>query len=58
MPWLWVAVGFVLWTCAALVVIALCVSVRQMEARSGRDRDGVRYAGETEARPGPEAKLE
>jgi hypothetical protein len=58
MPWVWIAVVLILWTVAALVVIALCVSVRQIDARLGRDRKGVRYAKKTKPRPGARTKVE
>jgi hypothetical protein len=48
MPWVWVAVGLVLWTVAAFVVIALCTSVRQIDARLGRGRKRVRVTPERE----------
>ena len=58
MPWVWVAVVLVLWTVAAFAVIALCVSVRQIDAGLGRDRKRVRYAKKAESRPGAKAKVE
>jgi hypothetical protein len=58
MPWVWVAVGLVLWTVAAFVVIALCRSVRQIDARLGRDRKGARVATEPEPRASAGVEVE
>ncbi len=58
MPWVWVAVVLVFWTVAAFAVIALCMSVRQTDARLGLGRKGVRYAKKAEPRPDPKAKVE
>ena len=58
MPWVWVAVVLVLWIVATFAVIALCRSVRQTDARLGRDRKGVRYAKKAEPQPGLKAKVE
>ena len=58
MPWFWVAVVLVLWSIGTVAVIALCVSVRRIDARLGRDRKGVRYAKKAEPRPGSRAKVE
>ena len=58
MPWYWVAVVLVVWSLGTVAVIALCVSVRQIDARLGRNRRGVRYAKKAEPRPGTGAKVE
>jgi hypothetical protein len=58
MPWYWVGVVLVLWTVGTVAVIALCVSVRQIDTRLGRVRRGVRYAKQAEPRPGTGAKVE
>jgi len=58
MPWVEVAVVLVFWTVAAFAVIALCLSVRQTDARLGRGRKDIRYARNDDSRPGPEAKVE
>jgi hypothetical protein len=58
MPWVWVAVGVVLWTVAVFAVIALCMSVRDIDARLGRDRRGVRGAKKAQPRPGAKARVE
>ena len=58
MPWVWVAVGIVLWTIAALAVIALCMSVRQIDMRLGRDRKGVSGPKKAEPQRGARAKVE
>jgi hypothetical protein len=58
MAWYWVAVVLVLWTVGTVAVIALCVSARQIDARLGRNRSGVRYARKAGPRPGTGAKVE
>ena len=58
MPWVWVAVGLIVWTIAACAVIALCMYVRQIDARLGRDRSGLQYARKADPRTGTEAKVE
>ena len=58
MPWVWVAVALVLWTVAAFAVIALCMSVRQIDARLGRDRKGARMTKQPEPRPGAGVEVE
>jgi len=58
MPWVEVAVVLVFWTVGALAVIALCLSVRQTDARLGRGRKEIRYAKNNHSRPGPEATVE
>jgi hypothetical protein len=58
MPWVWVAVGLVFWTLTALVVIALCITVRRIDARLGHDREADRAAMDWErmGRAGDEAE--
>ncbi len=58
MPWVWVAVGLVLWTVAAFVVIALCRSVRQIDARLGGDGNGARVTTEPEPRASAGVEVE
>ena len=58
MPWVWVAVVLVFWSVAAFAVVAMCLFVRQTDARLGRDRNGVRCANRAELRPDTEAKVE
>ena len=58
MPWYWVAVVLLLWSVGTVAVIALCVSVRHIDARLGRRRRGVRYAKKAEPWPGTGAKVE
>jgi hypothetical protein len=58
MPWYWVAVVLVLWSVGTVAAIALCLSVRQIDARLGRNRRPVRYAKQAEPRPGTGAKVE
>jgi hypothetical protein len=58
MPWVWVAVGLLLWTVAVCAVIALCLSVRQIDARLGRDRKGAHVTRESKPRAGAAAKVE
>jgi hypothetical protein len=58
MPWVWVAVGLVLWIIAAFAVIALCTSVGQIDRRLGRDREGPRAAPEPEPRASAGVEVE
>jgi hypothetical protein len=58
MPWVWVVAVLVCWTVAAFAVIALCVSVRRIDARLGFGRREVLDARKAEPRPNPEAKVE
>jgi hypothetical protein len=58
MPWYWVALVLVLWSVGTVAVIALCVSVRHIDARLGRNRGPVRHAKRAEPRPGTKAKVE
>jgi hypothetical protein len=53
MPWVWVTVGFIVWTAAAFGVIGLCRSARRIDARLGRGGKGVvRMTQQAEARAG------
>jgi hypothetical protein len=58
MPWVWVAVVLVLWAVVAFAVIALCMSVRAIDARLGRDRKGARTPKKAQPRPGTRTKVE
>ena len=58
MPWVWVAVVLILWTATVCAVIALCISVRQVDARLGRGRKGLRYVRKVEPQPGTKANAE
>ena len=58
MSWAWVALGLIIWACAAFAVIALCLSVRFIDARLGWDRGGSREPGEREPRPGAGVEVE
>ena len=58
MPWYWVGLALVLWSVGTVAVIALCVSIRQIDARLGRNRRELRYAKKAEPRPGTGAKVE
>jgi hypothetical protein len=58
MPWYWVAVVLVLWSIGTVAVIALCLSVRRIDARLGHNRRGVRHAKQAGSRPGTRAKVE
>ncbi len=58
MPWVWVAVVLVLWITVTLIVIALCRSVRAIDAQLGRDRKGVRFARNREPQRGAEIEVE
>jgi hypothetical protein len=46
------------WTVSAFAVIALCLSVRQTDARLARGRKDSRYAKNDDQRPSPEATVE
>jgi hypothetical protein len=58
MPWVWVALVLVVWIAAALSVVVLCMSVRQIDTRLGSGRREVRYAKRRKPRPDTRAKVE
>jgi hypothetical protein len=57
MPWAWVVVGLVVWMIAALLVIALCTSVRRIDARLARGRTRqLRRGGRAQAGAGADVE--
>ena len=58
MPSVWVAVVLVLWITVTFIVVALCRSVRAIDAQLGRGRQGPRFVRKREPQTGAGVEVE